>query len=387
MISNQNLVIKGMGCIPGTKDARRLMRSAFLISAISQYVKEYFGYWCPEIKGRISVVYMGSVIENGRPKVALPEGLEFSKPYILNVAILTKRKGIDILVMAFAEVLKQGYDVDLVLCGPDLSDGQLFPFIRQLGIEKRIHWIDQLPHSQAMSLMGNCLFFVSSSRSESFGRAIVEAMQAGKAVVATRVDGVPEIIREGVDGILVPPKDVEALSEAMIHLLKDVELRNRLAEEARKRSLNFSWDHAIKTYSKIYQSQFSENQQKQHPENKIALVIGGFSRDPGTQVTISNFSRGLNQNGQTRLAICVQRSLWKEPFQVNYPEWTLYHLGLPPMYGLKYLNAVIVCAQLLWLYLKERIRIWHYYLIVYEHLKGFVWFNKILNLKPIVTLS
>jgi hypothetical protein len=385
-MSKQDPDVKDIECTRGMKDAGHLMRSAFSVSAISHYLKEYFGYWCPEVKERISVVYMGRMIENGCAEARIPENPKVTHPYILSVARLVKVKGIDILVMAFAEVLKQGCDVHLILCGPDFSNGQLFPFIQRLGMEERIHWVGQLPHSQVMSLMRNSLFFVSPSRRESFGCAIVEAMQAGKTVVATRVGAVPEIVRDGVDGIVVPPRDVKALSEAMIRLVKDAKWRDSLAKEAQKRSLNFRWDHAIKTYSRMYKSRLFENQEKHHPADKIVVVIGGSSLEPGVQVTVLNFSRGLSQEGQ-RFAMCVQRTRWREAFRVRYPEWNLYHLGLPPVYGLKYLSATVVCAQLIWIHHVERIRVWHYYLIVYAHLKGFVWFTRILHINPIVTLA
>jgi glycosyltransferase involved in cell wall biosynthesis len=79
--------------------------------------------------------------------------------------------------------------------------------------------------------------FVLPSHTETFGFVLVEALAMGKAIVATNSGGVPEIITNGITGFLVPPRDVQALADALLRLLKDQRLRSSFSSEARADAL------------------------------------------------------------------------------------------------------------------------------------------------------
>jgi glycosyltransferase involved in cell wall biosynthesis len=79
--------------------------------------------------------------------------------------------------------------------------------------------------------------FVLPSHAETFGFVLVEALAMGKAIVATNSGGVPEIITDGSTGLLVPPREVQALSDALLRLLKDQQLRSSFSSEARTDAL------------------------------------------------------------------------------------------------------------------------------------------------------
>lgn len=85
--------------------------------------------------------------------------------------------------------------------------------------------------------------------------ALLEAMAAGKAVVATRVGGVPELIRGGREGLLVQAGDAEGLARALRRLLRSDGLRRRLGEAARKRAGRFTWERAAADYLGLYATQ------------------------------------------------------------------------------------------------------------------------------------
>lgn len=90
------------------------------------------------------------------------------------------------------------------------------------------------------------------SRHEPFGIVNLEAMAAGKAVLATRVGGVPEVVVDGETGILVPPGDPEALAEGIRRLAGDPALRERLGAAGRERARLFSWDVVTEQYLEVY---------------------------------------------------------------------------------------------------------------------------------------
>jgi len=97
--------------------------------------------------------------------------------------------------------------------------------------------------------------FVHHSRYEAFGLGILEAMRAGLPVIACDVGGVPEIITDGVNGLLIPPSDPVAMAAAVTRLAESPELRGRLSAAARDRAAEFSWDRLVSRYEGLYREQ------------------------------------------------------------------------------------------------------------------------------------
>ncbi len=100
-----------------------------------------------------------------------------------------------------------------------------------------------------------CSFFVLPSRHEPFGIVNLEAMTAGKAIVATRVGGVSEIVEDGVNGLLVEGEDADGLVKAIERIAKDKNLRDRLGQAGKKRAEYFTWSAIADQYLKIYNKQ------------------------------------------------------------------------------------------------------------------------------------
>jgi 2-deoxystreptamine N-acetyl-D-glucosaminyltransferase/2-deoxystreptamine glucosyltransferase len=93
---------------------------------------------------------------------------------------------------------------------------------------------------------------VLPSQYEEMGSVLVEAMVAGLPVVATDVGGIPEVVRHGETGLLVPPGDVAALAAALDRVVADPVLRARLADGARRRSQQYSWPVLAARVSAVY---------------------------------------------------------------------------------------------------------------------------------------
>ncbi len=136
-------------------------------------------------------------------------------------------KAFDRLVAAFAEVAPRHPDWDLFIWGEGPERPRLERLAHEKGVAGRVH-LPGVTATPGEKLQAADLFVLSSD-TEGFPMALAEAMALGKPVIATSVGAVPEIVRDGVDGILVPPGDVDALAEAMGRLMSDDGLRHRLA--------------------------------------------------------------------------------------------------------------------------------------------------------------
>jgi glycosyltransferase involved in cell wall biosynthesis len=154
---------------------------------------------------------------------------ERAQPYLLCIAMHNEKKGLDVLLRAFA--LMQGVPLPykLVLVGDGPLRGDLESLALSLGIQHKVAFLGRQGRTQVAKLIQGCEVFVLPSRSEPFGIVLTEAMACQKPVVATTVGGIPEIIQDGTDGILVEPDNPDALAEALLNVLQNQALRLSIA--------------------------------------------------------------------------------------------------------------------------------------------------------------
>jgi glycosyltransferase involved in cell wall biosynthesis len=150
---------------------------------------------------------------------------------ILSVGRLTRQKGFDILLAAFVEVSRRHASCNLTILGDGPLRQELEALRDRLGIADRVELPGQV--NNIASYLRRAELFVMASRYEGFPMALCEAMACGLPVISTDCPSGPrEIIRDGVDGILVRNGDVEALARAIDRLMSDEEERKRLGAEA-----------------------------------------------------------------------------------------------------------------------------------------------------------
>ena len=149
------------------------------------------------------------------------------------VGRLSPEKGVDEFLRAFASVSAGHPDVHAAIVGEGPERRNLEALARQLGLSERVHFTGYTPYSG--DFISRSEMLIIPSRSEGIPNVALEALALGRPVVATRVGGVPEVIMDGLDGLLVPPEDPKALASAIDSLLKDRVLSARLAKAGRKR--------------------------------------------------------------------------------------------------------------------------------------------------------
>ncbi|MBI5469514.1 MAG: glycosyltransferase [Deltaproteobacteria bacterium] len=157
------------------------------------------------------------------------------------------------LIEAMDKVVKEFPDSVLLIIGDGPLRGELTELVSRLGLEKNIRLLGT--RGDVERLLSIFDVFVLSSLSEGLPLTLLEAMASGRPIIATGVGGIPEVIENGVDGIIVPPGNTESLAKAITGLLNDRDRALKMGVMAkRKFDLRFSLDGMIRRYEEIYAS-------------------------------------------------------------------------------------------------------------------------------------
>jgi len=228
------------GCVPNWLNRRALNRAVAIVANSHAMKADYVRTLGPAME-RIQVVHNGtdtSVEVDGDdlrdflgiPQDAVVVGIQ---------SRLAPSKGQDEFLRAAVRVLEQAPDTWFVIAGDDsIDDGnrgyreRLKALSASLGIAHRVRFLgfvdEMAPVYRTVDIV------VDAAWEEAFGMVVIEPMVFGKPVVATNAGGVPEIIENGVNGLLIPPKNHEVLADAILTLVLDESLRARLGEAAQR---------------------------------------------------------------------------------------------------------------------------------------------------------
>ena len=179
---------------------------------------------------RVFTVFNG--IDEDAPPGEAPPGGDPGKPSILCVANIIPLKG-HIQLLRAAQRLKERYpDIRVVLAGNDFMRGRLFEQARKEGLEGLYTWLGFVNDVRGYLARAD-VFVLPSLVREGMPTTILEAMQAGLPVVASRVGGTEELVEDGVTGFLVPPSDPVALADRIRRVLEDPALARSMGDNAR----------------------------------------------------------------------------------------------------------------------------------------------------------
>jgi len=184
-------------------------------------------------------------VETGEIRAVLPFSTE--RPAIFFVGRHEERKGLGVLL----EALRRS-DLD-VACwvagdGPDTSRLRL-----EYGGDERLEWLGRISDADKLArLRGASVFCAPSLHCESFGVVLVEAMAASTPVVASALDGYRNVATDGLNALLVPPGDVDALADTLRRVIGDQTLRSSLVEAGSRRADDFAMSELAEEYVRIY---------------------------------------------------------------------------------------------------------------------------------------
>jgi starch synthase len=188
--------------------------------------------------------------------VLLKHGIDPARPYIIFVGRITRQKGVPVLLRAAASL---DPSAQLVLCAGTADTPSLGAEVASLvaGLQASrsgVIWIpEMLPKTEVIQLLTHALVFVCPSVYEPLGIVNLEAMACETAVVASRVGGIPEVVEEGVTGLLVPPDDPASLADALNLLLRDPGRAEAMGVAGRERAVaEFSWEAVAAQTAELY---------------------------------------------------------------------------------------------------------------------------------------
>jgi glycosyltransferase involved in cell wall biosynthesis len=183
----------------------------------------------------------------GRDAVRAELGLDARTFAVGNVAALAPHKAQDDLLRAAAMVRARRDDVRFFIVGEGALRARLESLARELGIAAQVVFTGF--RSDALALLRAFDVFVMSSYLEGLGTSIMDAHALGVPVVATRTGGIPELVEDGVTGLLAPPRDPASLAAAILRFLGDERLRSACA--ARARALSSRYDYRAMVYKTL----------------------------------------------------------------------------------------------------------------------------------------
>jgi glycosyltransferase involved in cell wall biosynthesis len=171
-----------------------------------------------------------------------------NKTQIVCPGRLDESKGQHVLIQAISLIRNEFNDFEVFFLGSGKLKGELITLAKQLGVREKCHFLGNLRRREFLGKLSQAYISVIPSRSEAFGLVVVESIAVGTPAIASDVGGIPEIIRNGIDGYLVPPDDANILSKKILYLCTHPQLRNKMSKNARQRFLdNFEVKKAVKT--------------------------------------------------------------------------------------------------------------------------------------------
>ena len=182
-----------------------------------------------------------------------PPPVADGRPYVLFVGRFEKRKGLSHLLRAFTVLKRTHPAVRLVVVGEGRRRAQYQAWVEAHGLRDVLFTGYVTDQERNAYYRHATVFCAPNTGNESFGYILLEAMAAGRPIVATNIEGFANLITHGVEGLLVPPRDPEGLAAALAQVLDDADLAARLASGGAARAPEFAWPRVAQRVLSYYE--------------------------------------------------------------------------------------------------------------------------------------
>jgi len=244
----QSLVVKAFSRMYVSID-RKVIESANKAIAVSdacaRELQDYYGIKDVE------------VINNGVDTIFFipTKEKEGKEPYILYIGRLSPEKGLLDLIKSAKYVCQDNSEIKFVIIGRGPLERRLRKLTHNLNLNKNISFLGYVARDVLLKYYQNATIYVLPSYWEGLPTTLLEAMSCGIPTVATAVKGTSEVIANGKNGMLVPPKNPEKMAEAILSLLDNKYLREKIGESARDHvKKNYDWEIIASKIEQVYES-------------------------------------------------------------------------------------------------------------------------------------
>ncbi|HEY6231364.1 MAG TPA: glycosyltransferase family 4 protein [Pyrinomonadaceae bacterium] len=223
-----------------------LLGQADVVTACSSYLLDQARKLEPSVVGK------GRVVANGIDRSRFADKLRHlhPRPYVLAAGRLTHAKGFDLLLTAFSQLNGRTGETDLIIAGEGELRETLKRRVRELGLTQRVHFFGNATPDEIVRLLNGSLFMVVPSREEAFGVAALEAMAAGKPVLATRVGGLPEFLVGSANKLVQP--SIAGLQSGLTDWLERRDTLSSLGKENLALAAKYTWESTAEEYLDAY---------------------------------------------------------------------------------------------------------------------------------------
>ena len=249
---------------------REICTAAEFVAAETDYSRELLCERCPDSAGKIHRVYNGIDLERfPMPTYEMAHsnhgeqamGAPYQVPRIISVGRLVAFKGFEHLLDACAALMRRGFDFICDIAGDGPLHQTLQKKINSLNLSSRVNLLGSLSQRLVLEKIRTADIFALASvmdaqgASDVFPTVILEAMASGRAVVSTRLAGIPELVVDGETGVLIAAGDTAALTDALQRLLCDRELRLRYGRAGRARiEQHFRIENTVAPLLELFES-------------------------------------------------------------------------------------------------------------------------------------
>lgn len=231
------------------KPVHAALLAATHVVAVSQAMAEQIQLRLPELTDRCSVIHNALPHPGGEPAP-----IPFVPPRLLCVGRVTEQKGFDVAVAALPLVCEEFPNVELTIAGDGDASESLRELARKLNVSDRVRMLGWTRPDDVPAVIDSATLVLMPSRWEPFGLVALQAGQRGRACLAARVGGLPEIVQHERTGLLLPPDQPAQWAQAICALLRDRPRTEALGREAKRFvSREFSLTLHVDAYESLYQ--------------------------------------------------------------------------------------------------------------------------------------
>jgi glycosyltransferase involved in cell wall biosynthesis len=228
--------------------ARKLLQSAFAVVSPSPYLQEALLAFRPDVQLMPNALDLGSYPGRVRYRV---------EPKLIWLRAFRKMYAPEVAVEAFATIASDFVQARLTMIGPDRKDGSLekaMAVAQHLGVADRVSFVTGVPKSEVASHLNKEDIFLNTTTIDNTPVSVIEALACGLCVVSTNVGGIPHLLRDEWDGLLVQPGDAKALGKAIRRILTNDRLAAKLSTHALQKAKTFDWSVVLPRWHKLFLS-------------------------------------------------------------------------------------------------------------------------------------